>query len=82
MLRNKISKRLWGLFPKRSRVKRFLALLFLGLLVFGAGDLTAQDAVSSGPGFEVRFGGDEEGNLDVNIAIQLLLLMTLLSVGG
>lgn len=63
-------------------MKRFLVFLVLGLLAFNAGGLYAQDAApTAGPGFEVRFGGDEEGNLDVGIAIQLLLLMTMLSIG-
>lgn len=62
-------------------MKRFLLLLILSLCVFGVASLDAQDTGNSGPGFEVRFGGDDEGNLDVGIAIQLLLLMTVLSIG-
>jgi flagellar biosynthetic protein FliP len=33
------------------------------------------------PGISIRLGSDEDGGVDVGIAIQLLLLMTLLSVG-
>ncbi|MFP4260216.1 MAG: flagellar type III secretion system pore protein FliP [Opitutales bacterium] len=36
---------------------------------------------SEGPGLEIRLGSGEDGEVDMGVAIQLLMLMTLLSVG-
>ena len=38
-------------------------------------------AGSEAPGLEIRLGSGEDGEVDMNVAIQLLMLMTLLSVG-
>lgn len=62
-------------------MKRYLLYFCLALFLCSVSGLSAQDGSGgNGPGLEIRLG-DTEGEVDVGVAIQLLFLMTLLSVG-
>lgn len=57
----------------------FLPLLIAGLLLFAGSGLSAQDTAAPGIDFQLSLGDGAEGG-DVAVAIQLVVLMTLLSL--
>lgn len=62
-------------------MKRFIPIVWilLGISIFSS-SLAAQDSAGTGLNFSVNLGG-ENGTQDVGAAIQVLLLMTLLTLG-
>ena len=67
----------------KSLWPRLLPILIVGLTLFFAGDLPAQDSsagAGSGVDISLRLGQDGDEDADVTVAIQLVILMTLLSL--
>ncbi len=63
-------------------MKRFLTFLLVGFLfVSFADDSYGQSTTPSGLSLSINMGDEEEGGQDVGAAIQILLLMTLLTLG-
>ncbi len=63
-------------------MRKLVPAILLALFIFGAPDLVhGQTASPSGVNLSINMGDSEEGGQDVGTAIQILLLMTLLTLG-
>ncbi len=61
--------------------RKVLSFFVLGFSLFVSTNLVAQDAPESSPGVDISVRlGQESGETDVSVAIQLVILMTLLSL--